>query len=263
MSHVRIESTTPCFRSIAHIITHDPGNYFEDHFGCVAYDYDRGPLKFKNGEDYTHSPWLYQCCNNKIEGFDLEESRHALLKVLMLQSPDNFEAFAATMMCDKHMEEGHMPVSWTRSIWFNEMSCQNLNWSGFCNCCNVRKPQYRWDAGMSAKDRQIALSLTAHMAPITVPDPQPTKPIEQVGSDVMSEAQAEEDSAECKALEQSHAPSCWPSLPNLGIGLIPSFRLEFDVRDVAVPAVAVVASIMTVSLMTLRGYRGAMEQTLC
>jgi hypothetical protein len=263
MSRLCIERTVPCFRSIAHVITHDPGNYYEDHFGCLAYDYDRGPLKFENSKDYTRSPWLYQCCNNRIEDFDLKESRHALLKVLLLQSPGNFEAFAATMMCDKHMGQGHMPVSWTRSIWFNEMSCQNRGWSGSCDCCNVRKPQYRWDAGMSAKDRQIALSLTAHMAPITVPNPQPTKPIQQIGSDVMSEAQAEEESAEWKALEESYAPSRWPSLSNLGTGLVPYFGLEFDVRDFAVPAVAVLASIMTVSLMKLSKYRGAMDQTLC
>jgi hypothetical protein len=251
MSRVRTERTTPCFRSIAHIITHDPGNYYEDHFGCVAYDYDWRLLKFKNGKDYTSSSSLYQCCNNRIEGFDLEEFRHALLKVLMLQSPDNFEAFAATLMCEKHMGQGHMPVSWTRSIWFNQMSCQNRGWSGSCDYCNVRKPQHRWNAGMSAKDRQIALSLTPRMAPITAPDPQPTKPIQQIGSDVVSEAQLEEESAECKALEESYAPFRWPSLLNLGIGQITSSGFEFDVRDVAVPAVAVLASIMTVSLMKL------------
>jgi hypothetical protein len=161
-----MEGTTPCFRSIAHIITHDPGNYYQAHFGCVAYDYSRGPLSYENRNKFTRESKLYQCCNDEIMDFDLTAARHALLKTLMLQTPDNFQAFARTLTCGKHVDEVDMMVSWTRSLWFNEMACPNRNWSGYCNCCNKRKPQYRWDAGMSAKDRELALNVTAHKVPI-------------------------------------------------------------------------------------------------
>jgi hypothetical protein len=113
----------------------------------------------------------------------------------MLQTPNNFDTFANTLTCEEHTGLGL--VSWTKSLWFREMSCSNRDWSGSCQCCNKRKPQYRWDAGMSARDRQIALSITGHMAPVSSSEsqvPEALSPLKPADDEC---AEGEESNSPC------------------------------------------------------------------
>ncbi|KAM0713340.1 hypothetical protein Q7P35_000792 [Cladosporium inversicolor] len=229
-----MEGTTPCFRSIAHIITHDPGNYYQAHFGCVAYDHSRGALSYGRRYKATSETNLYQCCNDEITSFDLTATRHALLKTLMLQTPDNFEAFAQTLTCDKHRYD--MMVSWTRSLWFKEMACQDRNWSGFCTCCNTRKPQYRWDAGMSAEDRELALSITAHRIPV----PNHATQAQEVTLSPDSVDDNEDDTAQEKELGLRRISLSVVSPP--GSAMTQLLTDNVSIRDITVAMVSILAS---------------------
>jgi len=98
----------PSLRAVAHIITSDPGIYFEDHYGCMAHSgIWTGPLWPVVGR----SPPLgeqrlpYTCCNKKIEDFNLVASRTALLRFLMLSSWPNLEVFIDTVSCATHRED--------------------------------------------------------------------------------------------------------------------------------------------------------------
>lgn len=242
-SHVWISSTVPCFRSMAHIITHDPSSYYQAHFGCVAYDYSRGPLSYEKRNDFTTEQRLYQCCNSKIQQLDLTRSRHALLKVLLLKTPDNFEAFAATLTCDQHRDDDCGAVSWTRSLWFNEMTCRNRDWSGSCICCSTRKPQYRWDAGLSNQDRQTALGLTAHVPP----PPTDSQHTSNSGTTATSNGDA---MAEERTESIEHALSSTPIAQTTSEVAV---NQVFDVscltsRDVVVAAVTMLASLLLLPL---------------
>ncbi|KAM0722478.1 hypothetical protein Q7P37_001919 [Cladosporium fusiforme] len=239
--------TTPCFRSVAHVITHDPGAYYRDHFGCVAYDYSRGPLSYKS-KWFSKDSGLYQCCNNKIENFDLAASRHALLRVLMLSSPENFMRFASTLQCNQHRDTGGMAVSWTRVIWFDEMACPRRDWSGSCECCNTRKPQYRWDAGMSAKESQIALTMTAHMCPVAVrdeklavsPSPSPSE------CSSATEEQSETPSAQTNECSPSWTHQC-ESFARSGAEKLNLVRV--NVGEIIVVILATLTSLMMATLV--------------
>ena len=260
---------------MAHLITHDHGDYFHSHFGCVAYDYSRGPLSYENRNTYKCGPKLYQCCNNKVEGFDLTRSRHALLKVLLLQSPDNFEAFAQTLSCGQH--DSGMAVSWTRSLWFKEMACTNRKWSGSCPCCNIRKPQYRWDAGMSAEERQLALSVTAHMAPTSGPQlqmAQATLAPDAVGDKRVEgkelaaihqnpacvKSQVAQATPELDAIEDEHGEgkelrssgTSTGEVSNRSLASVHSLLGSVSVRDVAVACASVFISTMIVPRIVRR-----------
>lgn len=233
---------------MAHVVTHDPGDYYRAHFGCLAYDYAKGQMLYEHRKALSEGPEPYLCCNREIEQFDLTKARQALLEVLLLTSRENFEAFAFTLTCDKHRGEGQMTVAWTGFAWFHEMACTNRDWSGSCKCCNIRKPQYRWDAGLSKKDRQIALSLTAHMAPVPVPDENVINSIRPLIDNLAVEEQTKaEDVTNEDSDTHMAGQSQWDVFMETRMKQFNLVRL--GVRDVAVVILAMLLSLMMLPLV--------------
>jgi len=88
----------PSLRAFAFVVTNDPGLYFKDHFGCVAYSWRPEPIA-KRPENLGEESMPYVCCNAKIEDFNLTASRIALLRALILSNYSNLDAFIATLTC--------------------------------------------------------------------------------------------------------------------------------------------------------------------
>ena len=166
------DSGIPSFRGIAHMLSFDPGLYYETQHGCVAYiGGNRMP---------------YKCCNDKIEDFDLQASRNALLKVLAVSSNGNVEYFVRTLQCRRHRKESGTSLEKTTNQWWSEISCKADNHSS-CSTCSLLKPRPRWDAGFkyqfvspqqkSSSTQQVSNQSLVH---VNLP-PMPASPAADLG----------------------------------------------------------------------------------
>jgi hypothetical protein len=165
----------PQFSAQPHVVANDPGLYFRDHFGCLAYH------DFQERDYFPHDIGLgdlerpYSYCNSKIEDFDLMASRAALLRLLMFQSYSNMETFIHTLLCGKH--RGRMQrenTSFIRGLWMRQLQYGSDEYERRCDCCS-QKSRPRWDAGMRPAERRGALAATASVPPMWLRRPKPSQ----------------------------------------------------------------------------------------
>lgn len=228
----------PSIRVILDILAKDPGDYFKDHYGCVAYI---------GGEGMP-----YKCCNNKIEDFDLTKCRAASLRVLTRLDSGNTEDFIRTLQCRNHSGE-HGDTYCMKRLWLTEMA-HALSRKGYCTCCSTLPPRPRWDAGFIDRHRaRVGNSDVKRGKSAEVSEPRVQTAIDSEGTTESANKSSVAEHVQTESTGQSILPDDFDGEATYQPQPAPSSSKTYQVQGTKFGAVGLLVPLM-VSVLAVAAY---------